>query len=115
MGCEWIRIAGPLFLWHDQPREERALRDGRAMDAQELTPRERWSRSTTRVNAAEAAESRYDSCAQVTGARASSIVGMLGPVLLVDVPAALWNAGPKGFDARVGTSAGNQPENWWAE
>ena len=34
-------IAEPLFLWHDQPRVERALRDGRALDAQELTPRVR--------------------------------------------------------------------------
>ena len=31
----------PLFLWHDQPRVERALRDGRALDAPELTPRGR--------------------------------------------------------------------------
>ena len=34
-------IAEPLFLWYDQPRVERALRDGRALDAHELTPRGR--------------------------------------------------------------------------
>ena len=34
-------IAEPLVRWHDQPRVERALRDGRALDAPELTPRER--------------------------------------------------------------------------
>ena len=57
---------------------------------------------------------------RVTGGRTSGIVGMLGPVLLVDVPAALWeswaqsswstyqrhcgNAGPKGFVAKAGTT-----------
>ena len=36
-----------------------------------------------------------------TGARTSGIVGMLGPVLLVDVPAALWNAGPRDTGGRT--------------
>ena len=67
-------IAEPLFLWHDQPRVERALCDGRVLNVRELTPRERQSRSTTRVKEAGAAESRYDSSAQVTGARTSGIV-----------------------------------------
>ena len=61
-----------------------------------------WSCShRARVNAAGAAESRYDSSAQVTGARTSGIVRMLGPKLLVDVPAALWNAGPRDRGVRT--------------
>ena len=81
-------IAEPLFLWHDQPRVERALRDGRALNVTSLS----WSESPSffgRVNAAGAAESRNDSSAQVTGARTSGIVEMLGPELLVYEPAAL--------------------------
>ena len=53
------------------------------------------------IKAAGAAESRYDSCAQVTGARTSGIVRMLGPELLVDVPAALWNAGTRDTGVRT--------------
>ena len=90
-------IAERLFLWHDQPRVERALRDGRAL-------------GRARINAAGAAESRYDSSAQVTGARTSGIVEML---VKCWAPRHWWtyqrryvNAGPKGFDSRAGTSAG---------
>ena len=50
MGCERIRIAEPLFLWHDQPREERALRGGRALNVRELRPRGRQSRGTSRAH-----------------------------------------------------------------
>ena len=62
-----------------KPRVERAQRGRRALNG------------GGRVRAAGAAESRYDSreCTSVTGARASGIVGMLGPEILVDVPAAL--------------------------
>ena len=104
--------AEPSFLWHDQPRVERALRDGRALDAQELTPRGRLSRSTTRVNAAGAAESRYDSSARDT-ARTSGIVEMLGctyqrhcetlgPEILVDVSAALCERWAQGVRRKSG-------------
>ena len=95
-------IAEPLFLWHDQPRVERALRDGLALDAQELTPQGRQSRGTTRVNAAGAAESRYDSSAQVTGGRTSGIVRMLGHEILVFVPTALCERWAQGVRRKSG-------------
>ena len=62
-----------------------------------------WLAQRARVKAAGAAESRYDSCAQATGARTSDIVRMLGPELLVDVPAALCERWAQGFEARAGT------------
>ena len=57
---------------------------------------------------------------RVTGGRTSSIVGMLGPELLVDVPAALWDCSAQGFVAKAGTSrratnpktGGHRPEEW---
>ena len=42
----------------------------------------------------------------VTGGRTSGIVGMLGPEILVDVPAASCERWAQGFDTRAGTSAG---------
>ena len=39
--CEWIRIAEPLFLCHDQPRVERSLRGGRALNVAFLSRSER--------------------------------------------------------------------------
>ena len=88
-------IAEHLFLWYDQPRVERALRDGRALDAQELTPRGRQSRGTTRAHKLLV----YESAAlwtRVTGVRASGIMEILGPELLVHVPVAFcerWAGG----------------------
>ena len=54
-----------------------------------------------RVPAAGAAESRYDSRAQVTGARTYQ--------------RRCVNAGPKGSTEERAPPLGNQPENWWAE
>ena len=54
------------------------------------------------VPAAGAAESRHDSRAQATGARTSGIVGMLGPEILVDVPAALCERWAQGVRHKSG-------------
>ena len=98
MGCEWIRIAEPLFPWHDEPREERSLRGGRALNVLELTPRGRQSRGKTRAHK-----------------------------LLVHVPAALcgcwdpsywwtypWHCGMLGPVKSGHPPQGDQPEDWRA-
>ena len=58
---------------------------------------------------------QYHSSTSVTGGRTSGIVGMLGPELLVDVPAALWECWVEDFDSRTGNPwQGDQPEDWRA-
>ena len=53
--------------------------------------------------------------AKVTGGRTSNIVGMLGPELPMDVPAALCECRDQSLDSRAGTHRkGNQPQNWRA-
>ena len=78
-------IAEPLFLWHDQPRVERALRDGRALDGGRVTVRLERTRYWCTY---------HRHCE------------MLGPEILVFVPAALCERLAQRFDARAGTSAG---------
>ena len=50
--------------------------------------------------------------ATVTGGRTGNIVGMLGPELPMDVPAALCECRGQSLDSRAGTPRkGNQPKN----
>ena len=65
------------------------------------------------VSAAGAAESRHDSCTQVTGARTSGIVGMPGPWSShkAGTPRGRPSQGTAGSIPRTG---GHQPKDWQA-
>ena len=94
-----------VSFWHDQPREERALRGGRALNVRELSPRGRQSRGTTRahkllVHVPAALCGCWDPSYWWTYQRHC---GMLGPEILVFVPAALCERWAQGFEARAGT------------
>ena len=114
-------IAEPLFLWHDQPREERALRGGSALNVRELKPQGRQSRGTTRahkllVHVPAALCGCWDPSywwtyqrhcgnagTRVTGGRTSGIVECWDPRYWWTYQRRCVNAGPKGFEARAGT------------
>ena len=110
-------ITEPLFPWHDQPREERALRGGRALNVRELRPRGRQSRGTTRahkllVHVPAALCGCWDPSYWWTYQRHC---GMLGPAILVFVPAALCERWAQGVRSKSGhPPQGDQPEDWRA-
>ena len=62
-----------------------------------------------------AAESWYDSRAQVTGGRTSGVVECWAPRYWWTYQRRCVNAGLRGSTQERAPPLGNQPENWWAE